>query len=591
MMNAQVHRGPDDAGEYHDEDVRLGFRRLSVIDLETGQQPFRYEDDRAVLVMNGEIYNFRELRAELEPRNAFRSKGDAEVVLRLLVEQGPQAIQRLDGMFAFAFWDKRARTLTLARDRYGIKPLFYVREGSRWVFSSEMNSLLTAGYPRDRTIEARELGLYLAQQYVSPGGTLFRDAAALEPAEIVQISPQGEKRWKYWSPPTQSDETISYDDAVRKLAVMLDEAVDRQSVADVPVGVFLSGGVDSGTLAALFSKQVSGTLQTFSVGFDDVGAVSEVVAAQETAKALGTHHHELIMSSAQVRKDMPSILRSLDGPQGDATAIPTWYVSKLARENVTVALAGEGADEIFGGYDRQRRDILLDRLGPLARLIPVLKSMRGGTASAALKARVTMPRGLPRLLDWSQLFDKHEMSALLEPAFHGAADHGSLWKGESEHFDRRAASDPVAARMDADLLGFLPCDLLPKVDRMSMAHSLEVRVPFLDNALVDFALGLPGKLRIRGRVSKPLLRDAAARVLPPPLSTRPKQGFDVPIGSWLRGPLEEPMRDLLLDQTARERGWFVTSEVEQLVKRHIEGGEDCGQQLWTLFALEGWWRN
>ncbi|HKQ62376.1 MAG TPA: asparagine synthase (glutamine-hydrolyzing), partial [Candidatus Polarisedimenticolaceae bacterium] len=367
MSAALRHRGPDDSGEYGDETVSLGFRRLAVIDLVTGNQPIRLEDERAAIVLNGEIYNFRELRRELEGRQRFHTQGDVEVALRMYAAHGVAGLARLNGMFALAIWDRERRTLVLARDRFGIKPLFVYREPGRLAFASELSALLAAGLPPERELDRLELRHFLSQKYTSPAGTILRGVRSIEPATVLEIGPGGERVWRYWEPESLPAPRLDEDEAAEALEHALGDAVRRQLVADVPVGLFLSGGVDSSSLAALVARQGAGPLDSFSVGFEGAEAASELGAARRVAERLGTRHQEILLGPRRVRDDLERILARLDGALGDATCIPTWYMSALARGTVTVALSGEGADEIFGGYARQRYDAWLDRLGPGAR--------------------------------------------------------------------------------------------------------------------------------------------------------------------------------------------------------------------------------
>jgi asparagine synthase (glutamine-hydrolysing) len=591
MTAALVHRGPDDRGSYDDPDISLGFRRLAVIDLETGQQPIRLENDDAVLVLNGEIYNFRELRRDLAPRHAFRSQGDVEVVLRLYAEEGIDCLRRLNGMFALALWDRRSRKLFLARDRFGIKPLFLFREAGRLAFASELGALLAGGMPSEPRLDPLELRHYLSQKYTSPRGTILQSVESLPPATVLEIGPDGERSRPYWQPPSTAEGRESLDDAaaIERLGELLGQATVRQLVADVPVGVFLSGGIDSGTLAALVRRGTGEAPSTFSVGFGGTEVANELPEAAEVARFLGTKHHELYLEPRRVAEDLPSILRSLDSPLGDATAVPTWYMSKLARETVTVALSGEGADEIFGGYDRQRFDVWMDRIGPLGRrAAPGALALAGRGSSHRLRARLRMARGLERQLDWSRVFTAEQIDALALEPLPDEASMLSVHAGLAARWQERERADPIHARLETERELFLVGDLLPKVDRMSMAHSLEVRVPYLDNEVADFVLAQPGHRKVRGRQVKWMLRRFASTLLPGGAAARRKQGFDVPVATWLRGPLREAVTDYLSEETVRRRGLFRPAAVGRMLDLHLRGEADHADRLWVLMALEGW---
>ncbi len=587
MSEALRHRGPDDRGVYTDPSVSLGFRRLSVIDLETGQQPIRLENDRAVIVLNGEIYNYRELRAELGEAS-FHSKGDVEVVLRLYARDGISALKRLNGMFSVAIWDRRERTLYCARDAFGIKPLYIHRDGRRWAFASELRSLLAGGFPPNPEIDRRELRHYLYQKYTTPQGSILEGVESLAPGTVLEIRPDGERRYRFWEPRESSDAPMQPADAAAELEGRLSRAVKRQLVADVPVGVFLSGGVDSSTLAALAGRATGSEVSTFSVGFSGEGAVSELADARVVSKALGTRHHELHMSPDQVAGDLEAILAAQDAPNGDATCVPTWYLSRLARKSVTVALSGEGADELFGGYSRQHYDVWIDRLGAAARLLPSLLRIGGRSVSDRLVRRLGMPPGLRRQLDWSTVFSRDQLLAIARDPLPTEADALACHEDLARRWSELARRDPLNARLAVDRELFLAGDLLPKVDRMSMAHSLEVRVPYLDHEVADWLIPLPGPLKADLRRNKKLLRRVTRNVLPVEVASRPKRGFDVPVSGWLRAGLRGAMTDLLGEETVRRRGLFKPEAIGAMVREHLRGEADHGERLWLLISLEGW---
>ena len=591
MTRALTHRGPDDDGFFDDVGVSLGFRRLSVIDLETGEQPIVDEERSLAIVLNGEIYNFRNLRQDLEARgHRFRSTGDVEVVLRLWAEEGPECLQRLNGMFALAVWDGRRHELYLARDRFGIKPLYLCRNGDGLAFASELRSLRAGGFPETSRLNALQLRHYLAYGYLSPEGAPFESVQSLPPATILTIDTEGrEQHSTYWSPPVPEEPRSTPGQIVEHMREVLENSVGRQLVADVPVGVFLSGGLDSSTVSALARRRVSGPLRTFSVGFEGPDAVSELPAAREIARHLESDHHELMMDPEEVARDLEQIIDGLDAPLADPTAIPTWYMSRLARERVTVALSGEGADEVFGGYARQRYDVALDRIGKVGRrLLPMALRLAGRTSSTRLEQRLNMKPGLERQLHWGRLFLSDEIERLVETSsVDEAAVHGT-YAALARRWLEWTDVDPVNGRLEADRCTFLPGDLLPKVDRMSMAHSLEVRVPYLDNEVVDLALGLPGRLKQNLGRDKILLRRVASSLLPAAGSLRRKRGFEVPIAAWLRGPLRPALTDLLSPSHLAGPGVLRASEVSRLVEEHLAGGRDHGRALWSLMVLSRW---
>ncbi|HXV75379.1 MAG TPA: asparagine synthase (glutamine-hydrolyzing), partial [Candidatus Polarisedimenticolaceae bacterium] len=572
--------------------LALGFRRLAVIDLDTGNQPIALDGDRAVIVLNGEIYNFRELKSGPLAGEPFRTKGDVEVALRLYATRGLDAIRLLDGMFALAVWDASRETLLLARDRFGIKPLFFVRDGPSVAFGSELSTLLAAGYPQRPRLDPGQLRHYLAQRYPDPRRAPLDGVELVPPGTVIELSQDGERRTRYWDPPSREISDGPDDEALARLDSLLVAAVRRQLVADVPLGVFLSGGVDSGTIAAIAASAGGAPLKTFSVGFDDSGGevADERPRAALAARHLSTEHHELSIDPRQVARDLPAILAALDGPLADPTVVPSWYLSALARREVVVALSGEGADELFGGYDRVRFDLWIDRIGPVGRRwVPRAMAMAGRMPSDRLRARLTMPAGLERQLDWSRTFTTSEIDALcVEPTPAEDEETLQVWRERARRWAIRALDDPINARLAVDRELFLPGDLLPKVDRMSMAHSLEVRVPFLDNELADFVLAQPGSRKIRGGTTKWMLRRIARERLPPGAWRAPKTGFDVPVSRWLRGPLREPLCELLSARAVRRRGLFRAETVSTMIDQHLDEVADHGMRLWTLLALEGW---
>jgi asparagine synthase (glutamine-hydrolysing) len=591
MTSALTHRGPDDEGFFDDEWVSLGFRRLSVIDLETGEQPIVDEERSLVIVLNGEIYNFRDLRRELEARgHRFRSTGDVEVVLRLWADEGPECLRRLNGMFALAVWDGRRRELYLARDRFGIKPLYLCRAGEGLAFASELRGLRAGGFPGAPRLDLLQLRHYLAYGYLSPEGAPFEGVDSLPPATILTVDADGHERIEtYWKPPAPGEPRAVSGLIVEHMREVLENSVGRQLVADVPVGVFLSGGLDSSTVSALARRSVSGPLRTFSVGFEGPDAVSELPAAREIARHLDSDHHELMMDPEQVARDLERILDGLDTPLADPTAIPTWYMSRLARERVTVALSGEGADEVFGGYARQRYDVAIDRIGGIGRrLLPAAMRVVGRPPSERLERRLRMAPGLARQLDWGRVFSVAEIERLTEAPCATEDELESTYAELDTSWREWANVDPVNGRLEADRCTFLPGDLLPKVDRMSMAHSLEVRVPFLDNEVADLVLALPGRFKQDLRRDKILLRRVASDLLPKAGSLRRKRGFEVPIGAWMRGPLRPALTDQLSPAQLAGQGVLRAAEVSRLVDEHLEGRHDHGRALWSLMVLSRW---
>jgi asparagine synthase (glutamine-hydrolysing) len=608
MMARLMHRGPDDAGTHRDDRAALGFRRLSIVDLAGGHQPLSNEDGTVWTVFNGEIYNFPALRHRLEARgHTLRSKGDTEVLVHLYEDEGPGMFALLRGMFALAIWDAPRRRLILARDRLGQKPLVYRHDGGRIVFASELKALLALP-DRDvpRRVDPRALDHYLTYGYVPPPMTILAGTSKLPPAHYAVWHDGRLELSRYWSPDWNVEHQRPPEEDVERLRATLGEAVREQMIADVPLGAFLSGGVDSTIIAGLMQQASSRPVRTFSIGFDDP-AFDESGYAAMAAKHLGTEH-QAFRVTPHAWETLPALAWQFDEPFADSSALPTWYVAQETRRSVTVALTGDAGDELFAGYDRYRAVALadwLDRLpagskralrGPIARALPV--SVRAKTrlrrVRRMLEAIGTSP--LERYLGWTCMFDEPGRAALYSDdliaaiAATDAADPADLLDRSLAAASRR---DPVTRTMVADILTYLPCDLLVKVDLSSMAHSLECRGPFLDHRVVELAMAMPigRKLGLRGGRSKLVLKQAFADLLPRPIRDRPKMGFGVPLDRWFRGELKDELRAVLLDPVALGRGLFQPEAVATLVNDHIEGRRDHAYRLWALLMLELWFRN
>jgi asparagine synthase (glutamine-hydrolysing) len=608
MMARLVHRGPDDAGAYRDEHAALGFRRLSIVDLAGGHQPLSNEDGTVWTIFNGEIYNFPALRHRLEARgHTLRSTGDTEVLVHLYEDEGPGMFALLRGMFALAIWDAPRRRLILARDRLGQKPLVYRHDGDRIVFASELKALLALP-DRDvpRRVDPRALDLYLTYGYVPPPWTILEGTAKLPPAHYAVWQDGRLELARYWNPDWNVERETSPEEDVERLRDTLGEAVREQMIADVPLGAFLSGGVDSTIIAGLMQRASSRPVRTFSIGFDDP-AFDESGYAAMAAKHLGTEH-QAFRVTPHAWETLPALSWQFDEPFADSSALPTWYVAEQTRRSVTVALTGDAGDELFAGYDRYRAVALagwLDRLpdgpkralrGPIAHALPV--SVKAKTrlrrVRRMLEAIGTSP--LDRYMSWICMFDEPGRAALYSDdliasiASTGEGDPADVLEQALRTASRR---DPVTRTMVADVLTYLPCDLLVKVDMASMAHGLECRGPFLDHRVVELAMAMPigRKLGLRGGRSKLVLKRAFADLLPAPIRDRPKMGFGVPLDRWFRGELKDELRAVLLDPVALGRGLFQPEAVARLVDDHIEGRRDHAYRLWALLMLELWFRN
>jgi asparagine synthase (glutamine-hydrolysing) len=591
MCDVIRHRGPDDEGVWVDAGVALGMRRLSIIDLSTGHQPIHNEDRSIWIVFNGEIYNFRELRLELESAgHRFYTSTDTEVIVHAYEQWGTGAIARLRGMFGLAIWDTRTRTLLVARDRIGIKPMHYATVNGRLYFGSELKSLLEApDLPRDLDPDA--LNHYLSFLYTPRDGSIFKSVRKLPPGHLLTWTDGRLAIEQYWQMPVTESFAGSEQDAVQQLRAVLSDAVRSHMISDVPLGAFLSGGVDSSLVVGLMSEISAARVKTFSIGFDEP-AFDELEHARRVADHFGTEHHEFV-----VKPDGVSILDKLvshfDEPFADSSAIPMWYVSEMARRQVTVVLSGDGGDELFGGYDRylpHPRVAAFDRFSPRAlRRVAALAAAgmpHGARGKNFLRHVGRTEQG--RYLDAIRFFGADEKPALLTPDLQHAIGGPDPETRMARHFERLAHLPWASQMMRFDAETYLPEDILTKVDRMSMAHSIEARVPLLDNEVIAFAATLPAAMKIKAGRRKHVLKEVAATLLPPSVLDRKKQGFGVPLGTWFRGNLRELFADTLLSTTTLQRGYFQPAFVNRLVAEHLSGARDHTLRLWQLVVFERW---
>jgi asparagine synthase (glutamine-hydrolysing) len=591
MCEVIRHRGPDDEGLLVKDGVALGMRRLSIIDLSTGNQPIHNEDRTVWIVFNGEIYNFRELRRELERAgHRFYTGTDTEAIVHAYEQWGTGAIGRLRGMFGLAIWDDRNRMLLLARDRAGIKPLHYATNGSRLYFGSEIKSLLCApDVPRDLDLDS--LDHYLSFLYTPRDRSIFRHVNKLPPGHLLTWKDGALRVEQYWQLPDAEPFEGSEADAVDALEAVLTDAVRSHLVSDVPLGAFLSGGVDSSTVVALMARTCGGRVKTFSIGFDEP-AFDELEHARRVARHFETDHHEFVVKPDAVAI-FDRLISHFDEPFADSSAIPTWYVSEIARRHVTVALSGDGGDELFGGYDRylpHPRVAAFDRYSP-PMLRPVVSvaaaALPHGTRGKNFLRHVARDeRG--RYVDAVRYFSGDEKPALLA---YDVQRHLTWPDPETRlgrHFDRFAHLSWPTQMMRVDAETYLPEDVLTKVDRMSMAHSLESRVPLLDNEVIAFAASLPASMKIKNGRRKHVLKEVAAKLLPREVLERSKQGFGVPLGVWFRGGLRELFADTLLSSSSTGARYFQPAFVRRLLDDHLSGRRDHTLQLWQLVVFERW---
>jgi asparagine synthase (glutamine-hydrolysing) len=589
MGSALAHRGPDDATLAQYGQAGLSFRRLSIIDVTGGQQPLHNEDDSCHLILNGEIYNHLELRRELEARgHRPRTHSDAEVVLHGYEEWGDAIVPRLRGMFAFALWDDRRRRLLLARDRLGKKPLVYHHAEGRLAFASELGGLLAdPEVPRAPDLEA--IHQYLVYQYVPAPLTAFADVRKLPPAHTLVFEDGVARVQRYWSLSFQPVLDIGLEDAAAEVRRLLRDAVAVRLMSEVPLGAFLSGGIDSSAVVALMSE--FGRVKTFCIGFEE-DAYDERPFAAMVASRYGTEHHEFVVrpNAAEV---LPDVVAHYGEPFADSSALPTWYLARLTRQHVTVALNGDGGDELFAGYDRYRALAayrVLARLPGRGLLAPMADAADGWLPARArrlLKAASTRPEA--SYARTVSVFSPEEARALYAPDMRRRTERVDAYAPLLAAFDGSDAPDLLGRTLHADTMTYLPGDLLAKVDIATMAHGLEARSPLLDHPLVEFAARLPSRYKL-GRTGKVVLRRAVQDLLPEAILRRPKKGFGVPLGRWFRGELRGYLEETLLSSRAQARPYFDPRAVAALVRAHGAHGRDHSAQLWALLVLELWSR-
>jgi asparagine synthase (glutamine-hydrolysing) len=601
MRDQIAHRGPDSDGVYLTPGgaCGLGFRRLRIIDLTpNASQPMANEDGAVQVVFNGEIYNFRTLREGLVARgHVFRSHSDTETIVHLYEERGRDCIADLEGMFAIAIWDARANRLVLARDRAGKKPLFYYRSARLMAFASEMKSFF--GHPDiAMDLDPEAVPYYFIHGYAPGPATFYKQVRQLDPATVMTVEQDGRttsrRYWQLAFQPASEVRPLTVEQAADGLRERLTRAVERRLVSDVPLGAFLSGGLDSTIIVGLMSRLMSEPVKTFSIGFEDDPAYDETAYAQVAARRFRTDHTEFRVAPSALDL-IDTLIWHHDGPFGDSSALPTYIVSKLARAHVTVALTGDGGDELFAGYRRFRAALRSERLPRLAAAagralfssLPTPAHERHWLAEAQRFFRATTLPLDERVTMWNAFFFD-DVEDLLRRDFVAA-----LRPIETLHHLERARVpmdgwSTLSRLLYANFTSYLADDLLVKTDRCTMANALEARSPFLDRELVEYAAALPDRLKLDGRRTKAILRDTFRDLVPPEIERRGKMGFGVPLGTWLRGNLREYMRDLLLAPDARYRDMLSGAFVEGVVRRHLSGDANLGQPLWSLICFERW---
>lgn len=597
MCDQIIHRGPDDHGQFVDGPVGMGMRRLSIIDLAGGKQPIPNEDRSIWVILNGEIYNYKELKQKLEAKgHRFLTSSDTEVIVHLYEERGPDCVIELRGMFAFAVWDSRRQTLLLARDRVGIKPLYYAHTSSGIAFASELKSLLVLP-ELSREISAQAVAEYLVHLCVPGHLSIFESVNKLLPAHRLIYRNGAISIKRYWSVEPQPDEMKREEEWVEELNDQLRDAVESHMVADVPVGAFLSGGLDSGSLVALMAKASPEPVRTFTVGFTtEVGDFDERVAAREIATCYGTKHMECLLT-ADVESLLPSIVRAFDEPFADSSAVPNWLVCGETARHVKVVLSGLGGDELFGGYERyvglQLGEWYRHIPGPLrSMLVKLVGSIASGDGASYRVDR------LKRFMAAGELPVEERYRSFIS-AFSDAASIlrpdvlNSIGKGVgrySQILKEMHLQEPLDVALCSDMNLYLPDDLLTLSDRISMAHSLEVRVPLVDHKLIEFAFRIPTRFKVSGFQKKVLFRKAVRSLLPAQHFTRPKQGFSIPLAYWLRGSLKPMLMDLLDSRQVKESAWFDRANLMKLADEHWSGRQNHEVRLWAIICFLAWER-
>jgi asparagine synthase (glutamine-hydrolysing) len=599
-MNATIfHRGPDSSGTHLEPGVGLAMRRLAILDVSGGDQPIANEDRTIWVVYNGEIYNFEALRSELQARgHRFDTHGDTEVIVHAYEEWGDDFVTRLRGMFAFALWDRPRQRLVIARDRVGIKQLFYTQAGGKLAWGSELKALLRLPEV-ERRLRPAAVNHFLTYLYVPEPLTMFEDIHEL-PAGHMLIAEKGEiELRRYWQLRYAPDEAMSLDEATEGLRAQLDEAVRLRMISDVPLGAFLSGGIDSGAIVALMSRHSESAVRSFSVGYSTGGdAFDERVFARELAERYATDHREFEMNPDLV-EIAPQVIRAFDQPMADSSAIPNWYLCQYTREHVTVALSGLGGDEVAAGYERYRGAILAERLGPLKGVVhgllrpfvDALPDPRSGNQWAQRIKRFVRSAGEPfddRYFEFLAQLTRDARAEILAPDLLAQIELDEPRDHHRALLAEVREADPLNRALYSDLKLYLPGDLLTLTDRMSMAHSLEVRVPFLDHELLEFAARIPPRYKLRRMERKYILRRAVRDLLPESFFQRRKMGFSPPMTVWFRGELRSFVEDTLSERAIRETGVFRYDAVRRLLDDHFARRANYDNQIWALIVFMLW---
>ncbi|KAF5074923.1 Asparagine synthetase [glutamine-hydrolyzing] 1 [anaerobic digester metagenome] len=609
MTDRMSHRGPDGEGQWSSGPVCLGHRRLSIIDLSGGGQPMHSADGQMTVTFNGEIYNYAELKEQLTALGGqFQTSSDTEVILEGYRIWGPDCLARFDGMFAFALWDNQQRRLFCARDRFGKKPFFYTVQHGRLYFASELTGIEQLRH-LSLTMNPQAVMRYLAYEYVPTPHSVYTEVQSLPPSHMLLLQDGNLSISRYWDMPMPDESDRRSDNELcEELRFLLSRAVRRRMVSDVPLGVFLSGGIDSSIVAGLMARQSSTAIKTFSIGFSEA-SYDESRYARIVAKAFATDHHERVLSAEECADTLPGIISRMDVPMADASVAPTWLLSGVTREKVTVALGGDGADELWAGYEHYigfkvaqwynaapsalRKGII----EPLAQLLPSSAGYINPRLAVATFLRAAHAPAWQRVQTMLTAFTPDMQESILDSAFKaqqpGFLAPEVLFAPTREHYDHwqpQNAATPLARAFHVYARQFMLDDILVKVDRCSMLHSLEVRAPFLDKGAAEFAARLPVSRKLHGFKRKWLLKKAFAELLPDEILYRNKRGFQIPVAQWLRGRMRPLMEDLLSESTLKAQGIFNHQAVRALMDEHVSGRADLRKPLWTLLVFQLWWR-
>ncbi|MBW1763610.1 MAG: asparagine synthase (glutamine-hydrolyzing) [Deltaproteobacteria bacterium] len=606
MTSSLSYRGPDHEGIFVSPPVGLGHRRLSIIDLSpSGHQPMKNEDGSIFLVFNGEIYDFEEIRADLKEKgHRLSSRTDSETIIHLYEDEGTDFLDRLNGMFAFALWDSTRQELWLVRDRLGIKPLYYYWDGSRLIFASEIKAIL-ADPDVPREMDWKALDLYLTLNYIPAPWTIFKNIRKLCPGEYLIGDKEGISIRSYWDIEPQIGvlEKINFNEHKKQLYEKMEGAVRRRLISDVPLGAFLSGGIDSSIIVALMARNSNNPIKTFSIGYKDLPLFDETRYAREVAEFNNTDHQEFKLDSQDILDAFPAVLENLDEPFADSSAVPTYIVSRETRSHVTVALSGDGGDELFAGYRMYQGELWAKYYNAIPAfvrkrfiepVINVLPDARDKAVPEQIRRIKKFIRGMSssfaeRYYGWREIFP-HAMRRQLLNKAQLDFQHLDFIRDMAQKELSRFSEDTINLMLYMDVRGLLHGDMLAKVDRMSMLNSLEVRVPFLDHTVAEYAFQLEGNLKLKGKTGKYILIETFKHLLPPSLHKRSKRGFEMPIAAWLRNDLKFLIDEYLAEDRIKRQGIFNFEVINNLKERHLKGRQDTSWLLWNLIVFQYWYR-